>query len=255
MHSNDSNSPSGRESLVNNQVLSTLEARFANQDGIGLLMERLHPEALQWLNHHFGCSKGCRSGRALGLRAPIFDARIDLWWRQWISETQCPRESRTRLGTALFVTGLSIPVLQPSENEEWTIQELEDYLSAYNHMGSHGRNGEMDPEGFSSPWPVKFLQDLIQVCPSLKLTLHSLRRLVEKAEEFDFEIAPEDSLSAMKTLMVNRMMGPEPIDPNDPPAFPSAFWMYLYAGALAGGVLPGNLAHPYPLPDAEPEEE
>lgn len=246
MQSNPQDSNSHQKSPVIEPIISALEARFANRDGVGLLMERLHPEALQWLDRHFRCNQGCQSGRSLVRQAPIFDARIDLWWRNWVSTTQCSLQSRSSLATALFVTGLSIPVLQPSNEEEWTVQELEDYLASYNHLGLNGSNSEIDPEGFSSSWPRKFLGRLIQLCPSLQLTLHSVKRLAEQASEFDSAEGPASSFSAMKAMVANRLMGPEPLDPNDPPEFPSEFWLFLYAGAIAGGVHPGTLGHPYP---------
>ena len=115
-----------RETPVRDLVLSTLEARFANQDGVGLLMERLHPEVLQWLDKHFFCEKGCQAGKAHVFNSPIFDARIDLWWRMFITEAQNPLQARSRLGATLFIAGLSIPAMQPSEGEEWSVQELED---------------------------------------------------------------------------------------------------------------------------------
>ncbi len=248
MHSNDSNSPSGRESLVKDQVLSTLEARFANQDGVGLLMERLHPEVLQWLDKHFFCEKGCQAGKAHVFNSPIFDARIDLWWRMFITEAQNPLQARSRLGATLFIAGLSIPAMQPSEGEEWSVQELEDYLASYNHLAAHGRKPEIDPEGFSSAWPRKLLAQLLQLCPSLQLTLHSVKRLGRQACSSDSEMG--NSFSGMVSMRMRQMMGDDDLDTQEPPGFPHEMWIYLYAGAIAGGVLPGTPDHPYPLSPA-----
>lgn len=237
-----------REIPVRDLVFSTLQARFANQDGVGLLMERLHPEALQWLDKHFFCEKGCQAGKAHVFNSPIFDARIDLWWRMFLTEAQNPLQARSNLGAALFIAGLSIPVMQPVEGEEWSVQELEDYLASYNHLAAQGRKSEIDPEGFSSAWPRKLLAQLLQLCPSLQLTLHSVKRLARQACSLDSEMG--DSFSGMVSRRMRQMMGEDALEAQDPPGFPHEMWIYLYAGAIAGGVLPGTPDHPYPLPPA-----
>lgn len=228
------------------QLLSTLKTRFANQDGIGLLMERLNPDALQWLDKHFFSENGCQAGKAHVFKSPIFDARIDLWWCMFFTEAQNHLQARSNLGAALFIAGLSIPVMQLMEGEEWSVKELEDYLASYNHLGTHGRTPEIDPEGFSSTWPRNLLAQLVQLCPSLQLTLHSVKRLARQACNSVFEL--KDSFSGMLSMKMGQMAGDEDNEVQLKPGFPHEMWIYLYAGAIAGGVLPGTPDNPYPLP-------
>ena len=221
-----------------------LEARFANSDGVGMLMERLHPEALQWLDHHFYCIGGCQGGISFLTRTPIFDARIDLWWRSMLKKCDHPLTARMQMASTLFVTGLSIPVLQIEEGEQWTVQDLEDYLFSYNHFNSRGRECELDPEGLGTQWPHQFLNTLRTVCPSIQLTLHAIRRMVEHPPtngslhghgNRETVVSQSPQLFSDDELNISELF-----------ELPASMRMYLYAGAIAGGIIPGTLSHPYP---------
>ena len=221
-----------------------LEARFANSDGVGMLMERLHPEALQWLYHHFHCKRGCQGGISFLTCAPIFDARIDLWWRSMLKKCDHPLTARMQMAATLFVTGLSIPVLQVEEGGQWTVQDLEDYLFSYNHFNSWGRECELDPEGLGTRWPHHFLNTLQTVCPSIHLTLHAIRRMVEHPPT-DNSLHGYGNMGKAASQVTDLFSDD---DPNISEIFelPASMRMYLYAGAIAGGIIPGTLSHPYP---------
>ena len=241
-NSNESDRLESRERSIDLNL--NLEARFANSDGVGMLMERLHPEALQWLDHHFYCKHGCQGGISFLTRTPIFDARIDLWWRSMLKRCDHPLTARMQMASTLFVTGLSIPVLQIEEGEQWTVQDLEDYLFSYNHFNSRGRECELDPEGLGTPWPHLFLNNLRNVCPSIQLTLHAIRRMVEHP--------PTDpSLLGYENRGTTASQPPHLFSDDEPNIselfeMPASMRMYLYAGAIAGGIIPGTLSHPYP---------
>ncbi|MAJ29469.1 hypothetical protein CBD41_09345, partial [bacterium TMED181] len=129
------------------------------------------------------------------------------------------------------------------EGEQWTVQDLEDYLFSYNHFNSRGRECELDPEGLGTPWPHLFLNNLRNVCPSIQLTLHAIRRMVEHPPT-------DQSLLGYENRGAGASQTPHLFSDDEPNIselfeLPASMRMYLYAGAIAGGIIPGTLSHPY----------
>ena len=127
------------------------------------------------------------------------------------------------------------------------IGELVKDLAIYNHVDTVGRcMDQIDPNGFGTTWPMKLVSKLTRLYPSLKLTLNALRRIAHH-EQLQAEPCP---CQAEMTQAVEAPKNKE---------LPTGLRIFFFAGAIAGGVLPGTNALPFPIPDEpnepEPEED
>ena len=222
-------------------ALTLLRARFANRDGVGMLTERLGPEEIQWLAFWFFCPNGCNGGDSLEVLAPIFDSRIDLWCRRHRAFAPSHEAASHAMACSLFAYGLASGIkMQDRPGGCGDIGELVEMLKTYNHVDTPGRRmNQIDPNGFGSTWPMKFVANLTRLYPSLKITMNALRR-----------IAVHEHESA--THCAFPMEHPHMMEAPKPLCLPTGLRIYFFAGAIAGGVHPGEPCHPFPIPD-EPD--
>ncbi|HHZ89329.1 TPA: hypothetical protein EYN65_02030 [Candidatus Poribacteria bacterium] len=226
-------------------ALTLLEARFANRDGIGMLTERLGPEAIQWLGFWLKIAAlegGCGGGSFLEILAPIFDSRIDLWGKRHLAFAPSPEAAGHAMACSLFAYGLTSGIkMQDRPSGSGDIEELLKDLTTYNHVDTAGhRMDQIDPNGFGTTWPMKLVAKFTRLYPSLKLTLNALQRIAYNAQR----------QSNPQPCQVERPLEMEAPKNNE---LPVGLRIFFFAGAIAGGVMPGTIALPFPIP-VKPDE-
>ena len=242
-------SPKQHDSVTEiSPALTLLETRFANRDGIGMLTERLGPEEIQWLGfwfHSTASEGGCGGGGFLEILAPIFDSRIDLWGKRHQALAPSSEAASHAMACSLFAYGLTSGTkMQDHPSGSGNIGELVEDLGTYNHADTAGhRMDQIDPNGFGTTWPMKLVSKLTRLYPSLKLTLNALRRIAHH-EQRQAEPCP------CQAEMTHAMEAPKNKE------LPTGLRIFFFAGAIAGGVLPGSASLPFPIPDEadEPDE-
>jgi len=229
-------------------VLKKLQARFGNRDGVGMIPERLGPQEIQWLGCWFMncrcCRGGCGGGYALEFIAPIFDSKLDLWGRMNLATAPTRRSAIESFSATLFAHGVYTGMVLRDEDEA-SFDELLEVLTKYNHADcAEGTMEQIDPSGFSSSWPRKWLKNLQKLYPSLLLTLNALHRI-----------------AALNQSPADVPQNPfHPSSPREARTMPVGIRIFFFAGAIAGGITPGCAAVPFPMgcepdPEMECEEE
>jgi len=217
-------------------VLKKLQARFGNRDGVGMIPERLGPQEIQWLACWFmscGQCGGCGGGDSLEFIAPIFDSKIDLWGRKHLALAPSRRAAIDALSSSLFAHGLNSALVMRDQCEDSaTFDELLLMLKHYNHADcSEGRMDQIDPSGFSSTWPMKWMLGLQKLYPSLLLTMNALKRI------------GAENPSPVETAQMQMLPNP----PKESRTLPAGSRIFFFAGAIAGGVTPGCAGQPFPV--------
>lgn len=222
-----------------------LLARYANPDGASLIAERLHPEVLTWLEYFFFCQHGCQSGEMFRIQAPILDSLVDLLWLKYSKKGKISHVSQKRFEKALFVAGLAIPSTQIGIDEDsWTLVDLLSFMARFNPTLSSGTFPFLNLETLRSPWPGEFMQQIQLAWPSLRLTLHALRRITEKCQTSDPNATDDQDQSVTFYDLMRQKMGVDSETEVHPAA---SSRLFLLAGAIAGGVIPGVPTHPFPM--------
>ena len=218
-------------------ALTRLQERFGNRDGVSMIPERLGPQEIQWLGFWFNscgpCGSGCGGGAALEFLAPIFDSKLDLWGHKHMATAPSRRCAIEAFSASLFVHGLHAGLsLREEDGEEVTFEDLVVLLRHYNHADSSEATMEqIDPAGFSSTWPLRWLDRMQKLYPSLLLMLNALKRISAASEppaEFPtlpFQLSP----------------------PSESNTMPIGLRIFFFAGAIAAGVIPGISAIPFPI--------
>jgi len=226
-------------------ALTQLQERFGNRDGVSMIPERLGPQEIQWLGCWFmscgRCGSGCGGGEALEFIAPIFDSKLDLWGRKHLATAPSRRRAIEAFSASLFVHGLhaGLALREEEGGEEVTFEELIDVLRHYNHADcSEGTMDQIDPAGFSSTWPLRWLDQMQKLYPSLLLTLNALKRIAAVKQSpaegppMPFQVSP----------------------PRESRTMPVGSRIFFFAGAIAAGVTPGCPGMPFPM-GCEPAQE
>jgi hypothetical protein len=222
-----------------------LLTRYANPDGASLIAERLHPEVLTWLEYFFFCQRGCQSGELFRILAPIIDALIDLLWLKFSKKGKLSHVSQRRFEKALFVAGLAIPSTQIGIDEEpWTLMDLLSFLARFNPTLSSDELPFLNLDTLKSPWPTEFMHQIQMAWPTLRLTIHALRRMADKNPVIGTPKSEDEFQANAFHEMMRQKMGLEPETKTHPAA---SSRLFLLAGAIAGGVIPGSPTHPFPL--------
>ncbi|MDG2085475.1 MAG: hypothetical protein P8K66_11065 [Planctomycetota bacterium] len=218
-------------------ALNQLQERFGNRDGVSMIPERLGPQEIQWLGLWFMSTgpsgSGCGGGAVLELLAPIFDSKLDLWGRKHMATAPSRRCAIEAFSASLFVHGLHAGLsLREEDVEEVTFEDLVDLLRHYNHAdSSEGTMEQIDPAGFSSTWPLRWLDRMQKLYPSLMLTLNALKRISVSSE-------PPDEGPTLPFLLT---------PPSESTTMPIGLRIFFFAGAIAAGVTPGISTMPFPI--------
>ncbi|MDE0960311.1 MAG: hypothetical protein OSB09_05970 [Planctomycetota bacterium] len=226
-----------REVDEKSSALAALQVRFGTRDGVSMIPERLGPQEIQWLGCWFmscgRCGSGCGGGEALEFIAPIFDSKLDLWGRKQLAMASSRRSAIEAFSATLFAHGLHAGLeLRKEAKDSATFDELLEVLGHYNHADcSEGTMDQIDPTGFSSTWPQRWLEKLQKLYPSLLLTLNALRRIAvvkqssAEVPQHPFQLSP----------------------PRENRTMPVGLRIFFFAGAIAAGVTPGCSGMPFPF--------
>ena len=240
-HDNHSDQPSQEFLPFQEELL----ARYANPDGASLIAERLHPEVLTWLEYFFFCQHGCQGGEMFRIQAPILDSLVDLLWLKYSKKGKISHVSKKRFEKALFVAGLAIPSTQIGIDEEpWTLVDLLSFMARFNPTLSCDELPFLSLDTLRSPWPTELIHQIQTAWPTLRLTLHALRRMANKSPVIGTPESEEEFKAHAFHAMMRHKMGLEPENETHPE---TSSRLFLLAGAIAGGVIPGVPTHPFPM--------
>ncbi|MDE0960824.1 MAG: hypothetical protein OSB09_08595, partial [Planctomycetota bacterium] len=155
------------------------------------------------------------------------------------------------LSCSLFAHGLHMSLqMRERQEEAVSFENLLAELRIYNHFDSRdGQMDQIDPDGFGTHWPMKWVAQLIQLYPSIQLTLNAVRRIADPQQR------PQE---ATATSIMSEFVSPPVVSRS----LPISVRIYFFAGAIAGGVVPGIEGQPFPevfggpkMQHQEPEDD